>query len=171
MKIIIQTRRMVIHEFDPAEYPLLINLYNNEKVTKYVSRHTDAENKKIFEDTLNDYKNGIGLGRWGILNLANDEFIGVCILKPADSDTGHIELGYVLDEPYWGLGLATELTKGLLKYGFTEKHLTEICACTDIENEASQNVLFKAGFTREGNVFWHGKDLPFFKIRHTHFNC
>jgi len=164
MNIIIQTPRLVVREFLPREESLLINLYKDEKVTFYVKKRTEEETRRQFADALKSYRVSPGLGRWGVFNPADKDFIGVCILKPADSDSSRIELGYVLVSKYWGLGLATELAKALVNYGFEKKGLTEICACTHPENTPSQNVLLKAGLVREGNVFWHEAELPFFRI-------
>jgi ribosomal-protein-alanine N-acetyltransferase len=164
MNIIVQTPRLIVREFIPRDEPLLVALYKDEMVARFVTKRTDDERRKIFADALANYKNETGLGTWGMFNPADDDFAGVCILKPADSDPTRIELGYVLAQKYWGLGLATELSKALVSYGFEQKGLTEICACTDHENIASQNVLLKAGLMRDGNVFWHGNDLPFFRI-------
>ncbi|MDB5135762.1 MAG: family N-acetyltransferase [Mucilaginibacter sp.] len=164
MQIIVQTPRIIIREFMPEEEVLLVNLYKDERVNQYVTRRTDEETRQKFAEALADYNKGSGLGRWGIFGATDHDFIGVCILKPADSDPAHIELGYVLAQKYWGMGIATELAKALVAYGFEQKGLTEICACTDAENVASQNVLLKAGLVRDGNVFWHGHDLPFFRI-------
>jgi ribosomal-protein-alanine N-acetyltransferase len=164
MNIIVQTSRLIVREFVPNEEILLVDLYKDERVTIYVNKRTEEETRKQFAEALTQYKNESGLGRWGVFNPVDNDFIGVCILKPADSDPTRIELGYVLMPKYWGLGLATELSRALIFYGFSDKGLTEICACTHPENIASQNVLLKAGLIRAGNVLWHGADLPFFRI-------
>jgi ribosomal-protein-alanine N-acetyltransferase len=163
MNIILQTPRLIVREFLSDEEELLVNLYKDERVTKHVAKRSEGDTRLQFKGAVKAYKNGTGMGRWGVFTPGND-FIGVCILKYSDSDPKQIELGYVLDFPYWGLGLATELTKALLVYGFDKKGLKEICACTTTENLASQNVLLKSGFTSHGTVFWHKSDLPFFKI-------
>jgi [ribosomal protein S5]-alanine N-acetyltransferase len=164
MNIIVRSGRLIVREFTPEEEILLVNLYKDERVTQFVNNRSEEDTKKQFAEALNLYQEGSGLGRWGIFNPADGDFIGVCILKPADSDPTRIELGYVLNPKYWGIGIATELSRALIFYGFEDKGLTEICACTHPENLASQNVLQKAGLVRDGNVFWHGADLPFFKI-------
>ena len=164
MKIITQTARLVVREFEQKDEGLLVNLYNDERVTRYVPKRTEEETKRQFTEALKSYAANTGLGRWGVFNRTDDDFIGVCILKPADSDTSRIELGYVLSADYWGGGIATELAKALIAYGFEQKGLSEICACTHPDNVASQNVLLKAGLKRDGMVFWHGKDLTFFRI-------
>jgi ribosomal-protein-alanine N-acetyltransferase len=164
MNIIVQTPRLIVREFMREEEMLLVNLYTDERVTKHIQKRTEEQTREKFAEALRDYQNGSGLARWGVFNPADDDFIGVCILKPADSDSKRIELGYVLSPQYWGMGIATELARALIFYGFEDKGLKEICACTHPDNKASQNVLLKAGFFRDGNVFWHGGDLPFFRI-------
>ena len=104
------------------------------------------------------------LGRWGVFDPANGNLAGTCKLLPNDTDPEKMEIGYVLAKKYWGKGLATELAKALLEYGFNQIGLKEICACVDFENIASQNVLLKAGFAHAGNIFWHGRELPFLVI-------
>jgi ribosomal-protein-alanine N-acetyltransferase len=164
MNIIIKTPRFIIREFMPEEEALLLDLYRDERVTPSITKRTDEDTRQKFAEALKGYENASGLGRWGVFNPENNDFIGVCSLKPADSDSKRIELGYVLHPNYWGRGLATELAKALIFYGFEDKGLTEICACTLHDNLASQKVLLKAGLVRHGTIFWHGADLPFFKI-------
>lgn len=163
MNTILQTQRLIVREFLPEEEELLVSLYKDEQVTRHVPKRSEEDTRLQFKDAVKAYKRGTGLGRWGVFTPGND-FIGVCILKHSDSDPKKIELGYVLDLPYWGLGLATELTKALVVYGFEQKGLKEICACTTTENLASQNVLLKSGFSSHGTVFWHKSYLQFFKI-------
>jgi ribosomal-protein-alanine N-acetyltransferase len=164
VNIIVQTPRLIIREFVPEEEILLLELYRDERVTQYVNKRSDEDVKKQFAEALSQWQDGTGFGRWGVFNPDDNDFIGVCILKPADSDPTRIELGYVLTAKYWGKGLATELSRALIFYGFEDKGVTEICACTNPENIASQNVLLKAGLQRNGNIFWHGADLTFFRI-------
>ncbi|HEY8783596.1 MAG TPA: GNAT family N-acetyltransferase [Mucilaginibacter sp.] len=165
MNIIVQTPRLIVREFIPEEETLLVDLYKDERVTQYVNKRSEEETRKQFAEALTQYENETGLGRWGVFNPADNDFIGICILKPADSDPSRIELGYVLTPKYWGQGLATELSKALIFYGFADKALTEIYACTYPKNTASQNVLLKAGFAKHGNIFWHGADLMFFRLK------
>ena|ERR1700761_1279758 len=164
MKVIVQTPRLLVREFKKREEDLLVNLYSDERVTRHVHKRTAEDTRRQFADAVKAYKTHPGLGRWGIFDPKTQDFIGVCILKPADADPSRIELGYVLAAKYWGAGLATELATALVTYGFEKKGLNEICACTSPQNTASQNVLTKAGLKRDGNIFWHNTDLTFFRI-------
>jgi ribosomal-protein-alanine N-acetyltransferase len=167
MKIIVQTSRLLIREFTPDDENISIILDEDERLTQYVKKRNLQESRQVFKDTLKEYKNQSGLGRWGIFNSANNDFIGVCMLKPSESDGSSIELGYRLHFKYWGSGIATELAQALVFYGLNEVGLKEICAVTHPDNAASQRVLSKVGFVPSGRAFWYGEDLPLFKVSKT----
>ncbi|KAK4258097.1 hypothetical protein QN277_007593 [Acacia crassicarpa] len=61
------------------------------------------------------------------------------------------ELGYVLGSKYWGKGITTKAAKMAVETAFAEfPDLERLEALVDVENVASQKVLEKAGFQREG---------------------
>ena len=64
--------------------------------------------------------------------------------------TEQIEITYVLEKAAWGRGLATELARGLVDYGFRERGLRRIEATIDPDNRASRRVVEKLGFRLEG---------------------
>jgi ribosomal-protein-alanine N-acetyltransferase len=162
MNIIAETQRILVREFDKNELHLLLSIDADERLTQYVKKRSVEESKRVFKDSLKDYKSGSGLGRWGMFNIADNDFIGLCMLKPSDYDASNIELGYRLHQKYWGLGIATELSKALITYGVEKLGLKEVCAVTHPANLASQRVLEKAGMVRQGTVFWYEAELPFF---------
>jgi ribosomal-protein-alanine N-acetyltransferase len=63
-----------------------------------------------------------------------------------------LEIGYALVSSERGKGFGTETARILVDYVFLSKDIVRIQAGTHIENKASQKVLEKAGFTREGIV-------------------
>ncbi|KAL4314853.1 hypothetical protein AHAS_Ahas15G0126600 [Arachis hypogaea] len=61
------------------------------------------------------------------------------------------EVGYILASEYWGKGIVTHVLKQVVKIVFSMYPQVErLEALTDNENLASQRVLEKAGFQREG---------------------
>eukprot|EP01018_Ginkgo_biloba_P031032 Gb_00317 [translate_table: standard] len=61
------------------------------------------------------------------------------------------ELGYVIATKYWGKGFTTQAVKLVLSKVFGEmKDLERVEGLVDPENVASQRVLEKAGFVKEG---------------------
>ncbi len=60
------------------------------------------------------------------------------------------ELGYFLAEPYWGKGIMTGAVRAVVDYAMTELKLHRVYAEPFQANRASEKVLEKAGFTKEG---------------------
>ena len=117
------------------------------------------------KQALTDYaKENKALGRWGIFNNLDGEFIGLCLLRPFDNETSKVELGYVLNQGYWGKGIASEMAIIMVSYGFTRTHAKEIVAVTTLGNTGSQKVLEKAGMERMDNFKREGKELAYFRI-------
>ena len=58
-----------------------------------------------------------------------------------------VEIGWRLDEPYWGHGYATEGALVVAKFGFNVLHLNEILSFTAHSNTRSRRVMEKIGMT------------------------
>jgi len=72
-----------------------------------------------------------------------------------------LEIGYSLVPSERGKGYCTEAVEIMVDYLFLSRETMRVQACTDVRNLASQKVLEKAGFKREGIMrnafFWRGK--------------
>ena len=67
------------------------------------------------------------------------------------SDRCRAEIGYALGSEHWNKGIATHVVKLVAETIFRERpELERLEAVVDVENVASQRVLEKAGFEREG---------------------
>jgi RimJ/RimL family protein N-acetyltransferase len=62
----------------------------------------------------------------------------------------NVEIGYWLGEPYWGRGVATEVTRVLTERAFAWPEVTRVFASVHADNPASMRVLQKNGYEREG---------------------
>ena len=58
-----------------------------------------------------------------------------------------IRLGYVISEPFWGRGIATELVRGFIDWS-KENRVSKIVSGVDPKNPGSIKVLEKCGFAR-----------------------
>lgn len=63
-----------------------------------------------------------------------------------------LEIGYSLVPNERGKGYCTEAVEIMVDYLFLSKDITRVQACTDTRNLASQKVLEKAGFKKEGTM-------------------
>jgi [ribosomal protein S5]-alanine N-acetyltransferase len=86
---------------------------------------------------------------WGI-NLKEDEtLIGTIGLHVRNFDNAlenRKEIGYVLDDIYWGKGLMVEAVFKVLEYGFMTLELDEITCAHAKDNIRSKRVIEKTGF-------------------------
>lgn len=165
MNILIQTPTFIIRLFKPEEEEIYLNLFNDDRVTPYLPKRSREEHIKIFREALIESPAGAIMGRWGIFNKADNDYIGFCILRPFDDDSDDIEFGYALHYNYWGKGIATEMAKAFLNHALTIQSNTKFVAVTVIENIPSQRVLEKAGMLRMENCVRHGEELAFFRMR------
>ena len=60
------------------------------------------------------------------------------------------QIGYWLGVPYWGRGIATAACRAMTDYAFDRHALRRIEASVYVPNVASQRVLEKCGYEREG---------------------
>jgi len=65
---------------------------------------------------------------------------------------GELEIGYTVIPTERGNGYCTEATRIMVDYLFLSQDRVRIAAATNSENKASQRVLEKAGFQREGVI-------------------
>lgn len=59
------------------------------------------------------------------------------------------EIGYWIGKPHWNRGYASEAALRVVEYGLNERGLVEIYAACFARNIASQQVLAKAGLSRQ----------------------
>lgn len=63
-----------------------------------------------------------------------------------------IEIGYIIDEPFWKKGYASEAIIACIQIGFEKYHFKRILATILPYNIASQKVAVKAGMTHQFDI-------------------
>jgi RimJ/RimL family protein N-acetyltransferase len=85
-----------------------------------------------------------------VIEKSTKEPVGLVILIEVDSENTidgiEIRLGYLLSEPAWGRGLATELVKGFVGWCRTQAPIATLAGGVDADHPASMRVLEKNGF-------------------------
>jgi ribosomal-protein-alanine N-acetyltransferase len=111
------------------------------------------EAKESFDNVLNIQLDD-SQGTQYIATLSNNVAIGIVdydvILK--NSEGGIVEIGYFIKPEYWGLGYATEMSKALIEYLFTNSNIHKIIASCNSSNLPSENIMKKLGMTYEGKL-------------------
>ena len=97
-----------------------------------------------------------GFGDWAVVDRSSDELIGFSGLHHI-ADMAEVNIGYVLEPPYWRRGLGSEVCRHVLDYGFTQLALPEVVAVIDPRNDASIGVVRKLGLTLRERCAWQGQ--------------
>ncbi|MCW3465185.1 GNAT family N-acetyltransferase [Chitinophaga nivalis] len=164
MRIIYQSKTIIIREFLPAEVGLFTGLFEDEAVTRYLPPRSPEQYIGLFNIALEDYGKGL-LSRWGIFNATNDDFIGICLGRDFVEVPGQLEIGYVLSQAYWGKNVGTEVCLALKHYLFDHTEVKEVVAVTAPDNIGSQKVLEKSGFKRAENLVREGDEIAYFIVQ------
>lgn len=96
-------------------------------------------------------QNGTGVW-WAVCSAENQKFHGAAGINNLDRIHHKAEVGFWLLPEYRRNGIISEAMKEILNYAFHELKLHRIEATVETENEASRNLLLKAGFSYEGTL-------------------
>jgi ribosomal-protein-alanine N-acetyltransferase len=131
---------------EKEDLPLLLEWFNSPEFGGRYNPLDEQESKAEIEkryDKLSSEK------VWFLIQKKDGSKIGFLGLRVFLSCW---EIGYVLIPSERGKGYCTEAVQLAVDYLFLSKDIVRIQAGTDPENIASQKVLEKAGFKREGTI-------------------
>ncbi|MEY3973583.1 MAG: hypothetical protein RJA71_895 [Actinomycetota bacterium] len=83
-------------------------------------------------------------------NGSDKKFAGVISLHTINIKNHVAEVGYWMEKSMRGKGIATAAVSMITDYGISTIGFRRIDGLADIDNQASQKVLMKAGFEKEG---------------------
>lgn len=145
----IETERLILRPWEKKDATALYAYAKNPNVGPHAGwkPHKDAaESREIITEIF--LKNMC----WCVTEKATGRVIGNIGLEDdiRRPGLGSKELGYSLDEEFWGRGIMTEAAKKLIVYGFEELKLNVMSINTGESNFRSQSVIDKCGFHFEG---------------------
>ncbi|MFD6442561.1 GNAT family N-acetyltransferase [Peribacillus sp. NPDC060186] len=162
---ILETERLILRELVEGDALDILNCFSNADVLRYYGQNpltsTDQVKQIIRNFSKNfDEKRGI---KWGIELKGKDGIIGTIGFQEWSHEHKRAELSYALFPKNWGNGYATEAVSMVISYGFKELDLTRIGAVVFIENKASNKLLTKLGFKKEGILrnYMYQNDVSF----------
>jgi ribosomal-protein-alanine N-acetyltransferase len=134
----------------------LYGILSNSEVLRYVQSQEpwSLEDVERWVSSQREHWCEHGLGWFALEHRQESQLIGWCGMRLL-AQTEEVEVLYLLDEAYWGQGLATEAASRCVEDGFRQHGLDLIIGLTYAENVASRRVLEKAGllFSNEARYF------------------
>lgn len=149
----LETERLILRPFRIEDSKDLYEILSNENVTKLTRMDTYTNINEVI-NTINKYinfKEEEGQTQaWAIEYKQNGKMIGRIRYSYWDTNNDRAEIGYYLNEEYWGKGIMPEALKKVIEFGFTKMALHRIELRCSVENQRSTKVIEKAGLTYEG---------------------
>ncbi|MFV9833031.1 GNAT family N-acetyltransferase [Bacillus sp. F56] len=149
---VLETERLTLRQMTDQDAEAIFACFSNHEVTRYYG----LENMESIEQAtsmiqtfaaLYQEKRGI---RWGIERRDTKDLIGTIGFHALAQKHRRAEIGYEITPAHWRNGFASEAISEAVSYGFTSFGLTRIGAVVFTQNEASNRLLIKMGFQKEG---------------------
>jgi RimJ/RimL family protein N-acetyltransferase len=141
-----------VRSFEFSDEEALVKYANNPNVSKllrdlFPSPYTKADAKLWLKYACKQKVET----NFAIAN--REELIGaIGITIQEDVNRYSAEIGYWLAEPFWRKGIATEALKIFTEYVFKNFKINRLYAMVFDGNAASEKVLIKAGYQKEGTL-------------------
>lgn len=148
----LETDRLILRELTNEDAEGIFACFSNDDVTRFYGQETlksIEEAKKIVDFFSKSYIEKRGI-RWGIERKETKGIIGTIGFNAWLPKHKRAEIGYEIHPQQWRKGYTSEAVSEVLSYGFDVMGLTRIGAVVFIENEASNKLLEKVGFQKEG---------------------
>ncbi|MEK5038348.1 GNAT family N-acetyltransferase [Sporosarcina sp. FSL K6-3457] len=174
---IIETERLILRQVTTEDATDMFAYLSDQDVVEPMGLDPFETVKDVWDEIgwyTSIYEEGTGI-RWGITLKDSGKVIGSCGFLNRIPKHYRAEVGYEVSKDYWGQGIASEALEAVVKYGYHHLQLERIEALIEPANVASQKLVEKQGFEKEGLLrhyeFARGKfdDLYMYSIIKTDF--
>ena len=160
---VLESERLVLREIMETDVKEIFELRSDPEVMKYIPRPL----AKTSEDAL-EFIRAMAKGldekfliNWAITLKGDNRLIGLICLIRMQPENYRSEIGYLLHRGSQGKGIVSEAAKAVIDYAFDTLKFHSLEAVIDPENGASERVLIRNGFLKEG----HFKENAYFDGR------
>jgi len=160
------TARLEAERLEPRHLSEIRRMHRDEAVMAHLGGvRTEKQTLAYFARNLKHWED-YGFGLWVVRERGGDDAIGRAVLRHVSIDgVDEVEVGYAFYAPFWGLGLATEVTAACLGLAREPLGFGTVVALTAPGNAASQHVLRKSGLSYEREISHDGMACALFRIR------
>jgi len=148
----IETPRLILRRMRKTDSTDMYEYARDPAVSEYLlwqPHESEAYTRRYLNYLQTRYRAG-DFHDWAVVWRDADKMIGTCGFTSFRLDANSAEIGYVLNRSYWGMGVAPEAVRAVLRFGFLELRLHRIEAHYMIGNDRSRRVMEKVGMTYEG---------------------
>ena len=167
----LETERLALRMFTPGDLDDLDRIFSKPTVMKYLGYAGEPMTRGETEASLHSmiaHWGRHGYGRWAVTLKDSGKLIGCSGLRSFNETA---ELVYLLDEPYWGQGLATETARACLEFGFFVRDFPRVIAFARQANAASRRVMVKVGMSFLSDNVIFGINVAQYAITKEEYCC
>ncbi len=145
-----ETGRLSAERLCAGHLPELLRMHCDARVMATLGGvRSDEQTARFLQENL-DHWDRLGYGLWTLREGNGGRFVGRAGLRPVPLGSGdEVELAYALMAEYWGKGLATEISRAILRIAFEHIGIEDLVCFTLTTNAASRRVMEKVGFVYE----------------------
>ena len=170
MNLILETDRLILREMLVSDAEALFEMDNNPKVHQYLSNKplTDISEVHSYIQLVREQYIQNNIGRFVVVLKETNKLMGWAGLKynteMVNNKIHFYDIGYRLNEKFWGKGYSSEASFAWLDYGFNEIKIEILEAAAQTDNIASNKILQKIGLKMteqylEDGVSWNWYEL------------
>ncbi|XZF12552.1 GNAT family N-acetyltransferase [Chitinophagaceae bacterium MMS25-I14] len=162
---VIDTGRLTLRRLKEEDKDDLFILRSDKNIMQFIPRPLaqTSDDVAALIRMINEGTDRNETINWAMVDKANDTVIGTIGYVRMQPEDYRAEVGYMLHPGYQGKGIMQEALAAVLDYGFITLKLHSVLAVIDPGNTASEKLLIRNGFIKEGhfkeNCFFEGKFL------------
>lgn len=157
----IETDRLLIRKWHPArDLDDALAIYGDPETMRFIPCGAlDREQTQRFISRMVERDEANGFGIWPVVLKSERRVIGECGITYIPEYGTDVEIAWIYNKGYHGLGYATEAARAVLNYAFTEVQLPRVYALIERANSASIAVANRLGMSFERIVRAYKRDL------------
>jgi RimJ/RimL family protein N-acetyltransferase len=145
---VLETERLILRAPRLGDAKVLAALANDKRIAENTRRIPHPYKRSDADDFISAVNVPGPDGEVAFLiTLRDGPVVGACGIAMQD---GAPDVGYWLGVKYWSKGYATEATRAVIDYAFTELGHDSLSAGARVTNPASRRILEKCGFQWTG---------------------
>ena len=159
--IVMETERLTLRHWKESDLVPFAKMNANPKVMEFFPKTLSLEESNAFAGKIQKELKETPYGLWAVEVKKKASFIGFIGLHYQDFEadfTPCIEIGWRLDNNFWGKGYAFEGASAVLEYAFNTLGLKEVVSFTAKVNLRSIHLMKKIGLKNDPkDNFLHSK--------------